>query len=292
MTFLIFLCTILSYVLLQILQRKWLKDTKYTRAFAFIFNIFAAVISFFLLLSYKLILHKHNFQYITTSSNKLLVVLLTFFAVTIWSIFERFRFYIPANLEASVSATLNTLSTAIAFLLGIILFHDPLTVKATIGLVFIIVANLLLISKLRLTNKRKKALLAFSITTLITLIALVVETFLSKHVDLLIYSQIIWTAEAFFIYIFPAIPKKELMYILHEIGAAKVSILAALNVIGYFLYLFSLKITNLSTANSVFAAIPVLVTVGAIYTLNEKQNRSRKLIAALLAFVGIIFLSN
>ena len=75
------------------------------------------------------------------------------------------------------------------------------------------------------------------------------------------------------------------------VGLYKIIFLAFLNALIYYTYLLALNETNLSTLTIALEVVPVLVVLGGIFLLKEREHTIYKIIAIILATAGLILLN-
>ena len=283
----IFLLTTFS-----LLSRKWLKDTEENRAFAFVFNLFAFLFSLIFYLIYYIIQKPESIFLIKPEStvNTPLLILTILLAIFFWAFGERYRFTAVANIDVSISTILSTMSSVLLTLAGFIFYKDPHNIYTLIAFTLVIIANGLFIKKINLSSLHQKGLVALLIQQLGWAIALTLEPSFLGSVNILIYTLLVWGIETIIVYLAPCISKKQILNMIKAVGLYKVIFLAFLNALVYYIYLLALNKTNLSIVTIALEFVPVLVVVGGVFLLKEKEHTAHKFIAIILATVGLILL--
>lgn len=284
----IFLLTTFS-----LLSRKWLKDTEENRAFAFVFNFFAFVFSLIFYLIYYIIQKPENISLIKTESvaNTHFLIFTILLAIFFWAFGERYRFTAIANIDVSISTILSTMSSVILTLAGFIFYKDPYNIYTLIAFSLVIIANLLFIKKINLSSLHQKGFVALLIQQFAWIVALTLEPSFLGSINILIYTLLVWGIETIIVYLAPRITKRQILKMIKAVGFHKIVFLAFLNALIYYLYLVALNETNLSTLTIALEVVPVLVVLGGIFLLKEREHTIYKIIAIILATAGLILLN-
>ena len=70
----------------------------------------------------------------------------------------------------------------------------------------------------------------------------------------------------------------------------QVALMSALNVGGYFVFLYALKFGEVFKVVTFMGFVTILTVIGGIFLLRETHNWKRKILAGLLATVGALLL--
>lgn len=273
--------SIIFFTILNLLQRKLSVDSKNPRAMAVVFNLFAAgvaVLLFFATQSYS------RFQLPKDNTGWLVV----FSACFLYAAFERGRFYVAKVLDASILATIINVALPVSFIGSIILFSETVTPSKVIGGILILAALLLVSYAKSKSPASMKAILIVVLLAVCLGVATLADKKGTEYFNADTYNIFVWTVPLIFVYL-PYIPFSDLKYELKK-GSWKLALLAFLNVIAYF---FQLKALALQEASKVFPFIStttIFTVLLGIVLLNEKENALKKVIAGILAVIGIFFL--
>ncbi len=103
-----------------------------------------------------------------------------------------------------------------------------------------------------------------------------------------LYSFIVWVAPLGVI----ALPSLSFKQLRREaiIGGWKVALLAFLNVFGYFIYLKALALENAAKIIPITSSSATLIVLAGIFLLKERTFMTRKILAGVLMFFGILLL--
>ena len=201
---------------------------------------------------------------------------------------ERGRFVVAKLLDVSVLSTIINFSVLIAFVGSVLLYKEQLTIQKILGGLLIVTALFLVSTGKRRVELSFKGILLAVFISIMLGIAVMLDKMGTRYFNANTYNIFAWCAPLLFI-VFPGIDikiiKKEL-----RIASWKVFVLAGFNVFGY---LFQLKALELSEATKI---IPIIQTstlftvLAGILFLKERENVPRKLIAGVIAVVGVFLL--
>ena len=267
------LSSIFFFTLLSVFQRKLAINSQNQRAMAVIYNLAAIGISlglFFVGGSYK----KFSLPQEITAWIALLIAAFSFGMV------ERGRFVVAKLLDVSVLSTIINFSVLIAFVGSVLLYKEQLTIQKILGGLLIVTALFLVSTGKRRVELSFKGILLAVFISIMLGIAVMLDKMGTRYFNANTYNIFAWCAPLLFI-VFPGIDikiiKKEL-----RIASWKV-----------FGYLFQLKALELSEATKI---IPIIQTstlftvLAGILFLKERENVPRKLIAGVIAVVGVFLL--
>lgn len=262
----------------------WIKilavQSRDERAFSFVYNLWGA---FFAIILYA---------FTTPSPLSLpkipligMVFILT--ASLFYGGFERLQFYARKAIDASTITILFRLAPIITFITSIIFLHEQFTFSKFIGMFCIIVATLIVTYKNVKLAVNKGLFLAFACAVFLGL-AWTIDKSATYVVPNAYYTLLIWILPLFVIYM-PHIRSSSIVKEF-RIGHWKTAFLAFLNVFGYYLQLKALTLADASKVIPIVNTNSVFVVIGGIYLLKERDNIGKKIIAGLLATVGVFFL--
>ena len=265
----------------NLLQRILAVDSKHPRAMAMLFNLIGALIALLIFIA------GGPFKNFTLSSNPKAWAILII-ASFCYAMFERGRFTAAKLLDASVLTIVANIGVFIAFIGSIFLYSESLTTNKLLGGALIIGA-LFMVS---FNRKLKK----FSIKGLIIAVLIYIMLGLGWMLDKLgaqffsagMYNIFIWTIPIIFIY-FPYIKfsviKSEL-----KLTTWKIFLLAGLNVVGYLMQLKALETTEATKVIPIVQTSTILTVFMGIIFLKERENIAKKIIAGVMALIGVYFL--
>lgn len=255
--------------------------SKNERAFAFAYNLWGALFGalFFLLLP------KSSTQEVNLTA---IGVVLLLIAVLFYGGFERLQFIARKAIDASTLAILFRLTPAVTFIVSILFLHEGITVQKLIGMLLVLSASILVVRKSAKIQLNRPFFYAIVCTIFLGL-AYVFDKSATRFFPAELYTLLIWILPVIVIY-FPYIPFKDIKTEF-RVGSWKMTLLAFLNVLGYYIQLQALRLADASQVIPIVSTNAVFVVLGGIFILKETQNIGRKIVAVLLAFIGVILLS-
>ncbi len=273
--------SIVFFTILNLLQRKLSVDSKNPRAMSVIFNSYAgciAILFFLLTQSYtRLELPKEPTAWFVVIS-----------ATVLYGLFERGRFYVAKLVDASVFATIINVGLIVAFIGSIFFFSENISFLKISGAIIILIALFLVSYSKTAAPVSKKGIVLGIIISAIIGVGWLFDKKGTEYFNADTYNIFVWTIPIIFIYL-PHIPYSDLKQEFKR-GSWKLALLAFLNVTGYF---FQLKALGMYEASRVFPLIStatIFTVLIGVFFLNEKENALRKIIAGILAVIGIYFL--
>lgn len=278
--FFLALASALIFAAQELLMRVLAIRTGSPRVFAVVFNLWGAGFALLLFLlergSLAGLRRLTPVQYILLAST-----------VILYGLYERTQFYARQGTDASTFAIIFRLSTVIGFVGAILFLQEPLTTEKIAGVMLILFASFLLVfrnPKFTLTPALGYAVLCAVFLGLTS----VLDKPASEPLSATLYSFLVWFMPIVIV-AFPSVTKKEIVRELH-IGGWKVALAALLNVVGYIIYIQALSLAEASRVNPITATTGIFTVAGGIYFLREHGHMRRKIIATIIAFIGVILL--
>ena len=283
MTWLFFTASsVFFFTLLDLLQRKTAVESTNPRAMAVLFNAIAAVIAillFFLTGGYR------TFRLPTESTAWVALAV----AALGYGLFERGRFAAAKLLDASVFSTIQNFSLLVAFVGSIFLYSESLTLGKAIGGLLILAALFLVSSGYRQKNLSRRGILIAVLISCSLGIGWMLDKIGARYFTADTYNIFVWTVPLLFIY-FPAIDLKTLKHEL-KLASWKIFVLPGLNVIGYLLQLKAMQMAEATRVIPIVQTCTLFTVICGIVFLNERENIPRKLLAGVIAIIGVFFLA-
>lgn len=271
---------LLSFTLLNLLQRKFSVDSKNPRALSVAFNTSAII---FVLLVF---LFSKSYKEINFPDNSSQIITLSI-AVLMYGLFERGSFYVAQKLDASMMAIISNLGNVIAFGLSLFIYKESLTLTKFFGVTFVFIA-LFLVSYEKKLKERDKSSLKYKFLAVLIFVMIGIAWSLDKKgttdFGANSYTLFVWVLPLIFV-VFPYIKVKDVLAEFKTLSW-RILFLAALNVCGYFLLLKSLEKSE-ATVVLPIVQLNVLATVFAgVLFFKEKEMLGQKIIAGVLSLFG------
>ena len=206
-----------------------------------------------------------------------------------YGFFEKMRFRVSKYLDAGSNTVLSAFGSFIALFISVIFLKEGLTIFKILG-AFLVLIAIVLISEFKSSNVSKKGIFLGLISFTFLGIGWGVDKIGTAYFKPEVYNIFIWTIPVIIIYL----PHTKYSEIKYEISNNKfsLSVMAFLNVIGYILQLKALSLTEAFKVIPVVQTSIILTVLAGVIFMNENHNIYRKIIAALLSFIGVLFLVN
>jgi drug/metabolite transporter (DMT)-like permease len=273
--------SVFFFTVLGLLQRVLAVESKNARATVILFNTIAAItalVIFFISGSYK------SFK-LPTEPTAYLALLI---AVFCYGMYERGRFYAAKLLDASVLTIVGNISVVVAFVGSLFLYNEKLTLTKLIGSL-LIVGALFLVSLTEKVRKasRKGVIIALLINAILGTGWMLDKTG-ARYFNANTYSLLGWTIPLIFI-LFP-LEKFSVIKIEFKNASWKIILLAVVNVIGYIMQLKALAIAEATRVIPIIQTYTLFTIALGIILLKEKEHLLSKIIAGILAMIGVYLL--
>lgn len=274
------LASVLNFTYLNLLSRVVSQRSKNPRVMSVIFNFIAILITLIIFIfssgHKNFSLPKGFYPYFYL-----------FLACLFYGLNERLRFYASKYLEASLFAIISNVSVVIAFIVALFLYNESMTINKMLGFL-LIMASLLLVSFEKIKKISWRGIGLALLTSTFVGIAWSLDKKGIYYFNTETYNVFIWLLPFFVVY-FPGVKFSDIK---REIKINKWSLilLSFLNVFGYFL---SLKAQSLAEATKVIPIIQtstVLTVIFGIFILKEKNNLFKKILAGVIAVIGVFLL--
>ncbi len=202
-----------------------------------------------------------------------------------YGIFQRGQFYLRKQVEASQLVPVSQMGLIAGFLGSIIILQESVDLKKLMGVIIIICATLIISLNRKLAINRY-ALVAIGISSALSL-AGVMDKIASPHYPFFFYIMLIWIIPLPFI-AFPA-TSRDIKAAIKHMGW-QTPLLATLNVLSLIFFVRALQLGPASSIIPILGTVTVLSVLGGILILGETAYWGRKLLAGVLATIGIITL--
>jgi len=275
------LFSVVAFSTLDLLMRLLAVRAVNPRAFAFVYNSWGALFSlgFFIV---EAVINPVNVSVSPTSATLLFLVIL------LYGLYERLHFAVRKYVEVSTLATMFRLSSAIAFFGSLIFLREAVTIPKLVGACLVIGASVWVVQNnsqgWRLT---RPAVLAFFCAIVLGL-AWMVDKPASSGLPASLYSVLTWGL------VLPVIayPRLALRDIIREMDIAKgnVVVTSFLNAAGYVFMIKAYALAEASRVIPIISASVTLSVLGGVFILGERKHLTRKIIASIVAFAGIVLL--
>lgn len=274
------LATALCYACLNIFSRIVSVDSKNPRALSIAFNLVSTVMAVILLLltgSFK------NLSLPTQTEAWIYFLIAAFF----YGIFERLRFFATKMLDASIYSIIGNISVIIAFSISLILYNETLTISKFAGS-FLILLSLLMVIEIKKSKISVKSLIVGLIASIAVGIAMGLDKKGATFFNPEVYNLLLWVAPLIILYV-PGITFKEIKDQFKKFSW-KIYLLSFFNFIGFYLGLKAFLLAEATKVIPVIQLSTIMTVIVGIFLLKERNNLFKKIIAGVIAVIGVFLL--
>lgn len=210
-------------------------------------------------------------------------------ALIFYSISDRLNTTVRTGLEASTFSMIKQLSTVFMIFAGLIFLKEPFVINKFIGAILIIASNILIFYK-KGEGKSNKYIILGIIANICYTIALFLDVNISNNFNLPFYITISLGIPAILIAI---IEKIKITDIKNEFINGNRKAICVTGITWSLSILVQLRAYQLGEVSVVAALCALSVILNVIFGYffqNEKENLTKKIIAALLIILGIILI--
>lgn len=255
-------------------------DSKNPRAFSLAFNlttICMAILLFLITGAYKRII-------LPTQTEAWVYFLIGGF---FYGMFERWRFYATKALDASIYSIMTNLSVVIAFIMSLFLYQETLTISKFLGFIFIMLSLFLIIDRKKSKISLKAIFLGLITSTLLG-VANAVDKKGAIYFSPEMYNLLLWTVPFIVLY-YPSININDIKREFRKFSW-KIVLLSFFNFFGYYLMLRALFMAEAIKVIPIVQISTIFTVIAGIFLLNEKDQIPKKIIASVIAVLGVYLL--
>lgn len=271
---------VFTFAAQNLLMRVLAVKTNNPRIFSFVFNMWGVLFALALFIiqggTFESLLGLGTFQYVYIA-----------LALVAYGLYERLHFFVRKGIDASTYSIIFRVAPAIAFLGSILFFKEAITLTKIFGALCAIGASVLLVYRNTKLQFSRALGYAFICAFLIG-IGWMLDKPASVSITPSLYAFVVWLFPLFVI-AYPSLHKAEVVREF-RVGGWKVALTGFLNVVGYVLGLEALALADASKVIPIISTNGLVVVLGGIILLRERDHMWRKLIAAAVAFIGVLLL--
>ncbi len=272
----------INFAALNLLSRAVSIKSKNPRVLSFIFNVTATVMAIIIFL----VAGGHKKFSLPSGFEPWIYLSI---AMLFYGLYERLRFYVTQALEASALSIINNTSLVVAFFVAAFIYSEIMTINKIGGFLLILTA-LFLVS----VNKVSKINLRGILLAILANVFLGFGWALDKkgvfYFNAETYNVLAWILPLFILYL-PHIKLNDLKKEI-KISSWKIVFLSFFNVIGYFIQLKALVLADATRVIPIVQTSTLFTVIFGIILLKEKENIPRKILAGIIAVIGVYFLTH
>ena len=206
-------------------------------------------------------------------------------ACVFYAINDRLQTTVRKHLEVSVFTIINKLSSVFLIIIGLVFFHETLSIIAVLGAILLLSSTLLLSYQQGKFTFDKYLLLGI-LSRLISAIALSIDVDIARHFNLAVYIVLTLLLPTLMIKISERISIKD---IVEEFKAGNKKYFILTGLCWALFIVFMLRTFQLSTISMIAPLSNVSILLNVLLAtifLGEKQDTAKKILAAILTILG------
>lgn len=268
----------LCFTFYGLLGRILVVDSKEPKAFSAVYNFLSGffVLGFFLI-------DKFSWHSIPP-----VILLLTVVMIFVYGIFNRTEYLAKKHMEASLFTTVAKLATLYTFILSIVFLGESVNLHKLVAAILILGANVLIIYRQGKVHIDKGFQYALIMSAFLG-IGWTIDKVAAPYWPLPLYAFMGYVFANVFVIFFPAIPVSTLIGEFKR-TSWKVILLALMASSGYYFLLKAFAVGEASRVILINSTNSLATILLAIIFLKERKHIPVKIIAGILAFIGIILL--
>lgn len=267
------------FTIWNLLARVVSVDSKNPRVFSVVYSLIGAAVIFPFLL----------FQLPSLKQIPLEIIFITFLGSILYAIFDRFEFFAAKEIEASTLAIIFRITPIATLISSIIFLNEVASLNKLLGTALIIIGNIIVITGPK-SIKFNRGLLFAIIASISLGLAYTIDKKVAVFYPLAVYS--------FISYFFPPmynllIPPLSLKVIKDEIKAAswRIWALGVVGIGGYSSLIYAFSKADVSQVIPISTTSSILTVIAGTIILKERTHILRKILAVLIAFIGVVFIT-
>lgn len=268
-------------VLYATISRKLSVKSENPRALSIVFNAISALVALFLLTFDK-------WWFSPVPSGIWILVLLS---IVLYSVFEGTQFYGRKYINASTASILFRLNTVISVLASFIFLRESITPNKIIATLLILIGTYL-VSVKNFSVKFQKGIIYILIATVALGFVRPIDKTASAYFSLPLYTFLVYIGPVFFMSLFPKLIGWNQLKREFVLGKGYIVLLGVVNVFEYYFMIKAYQLADASLVVPVVSLSTIFTIIAGILFLGERENILKKVIAGILAFIGILLIKS
>ena len=217
---------------------------------------------------------------------------ITFLATCFYGVADAAQFYARKYLEASRQILIQQFAVVVAVACSFIFLNEEMSFRKMLAVGLIVGGNIIALYKNKVVIMLKGLLFA-CVLALASGSAVVADKAVFSHYPVGFYMLLMFGAPGLYILCLFATTKEPLNCFTNEIKRTtwKLPFLTFFMVAGYYTFLKSLQIADLSFVSPIIYTSTIFTVLGGTIILHERENVAQKIIGAILVFLGILFIN-
>ncbi len=262
-----------------VVSRKLSVKSENPRALSIVFNACSALIALFLF-SFD----KWWYQPVPTYIWALVIL-----SIILYTIFEGTHFYGRKHIDASTASIIFRLNTVISVLMSFIFLHESITFNKVLATLLILFGTYLVTVK-NFILKLNKGLIYILVATFALGLVRPVDKTAASFFSPPFYTFLVYAGPVFLMPFFPRLIKFQELIQEIKLGTWLLPLLGLINIFEYYFMIKAYALADASMVVPVVSLSTILTVIVGIIFLGERDNILKKIIAGILAFIGLLLI--
>jgi transporter family protein len=277
------LLSMCSFTIYDLLGRKMSLANINPVAFAVIFNLATAVISFSGFLFYPLVIVEKELS--------MQVVVMTVIAMLIWGLSGRFEFISRKLVDVSVFTIFIKIAPIVTLFISTIFLGEEITIYKIIAIILTLGANLLVSLDKNFKIKIDKGLYLSIITAVLMGTAWAFDKAISAYYSVPFYTILNYFSVAMVILLLPPLKKSDIEKEIKNTNLVQIVLLAVSASFGYVFMIQAMRFGDITSVMLIVTSAAIFVIILSIILLKERDKIPQKVIAGLLVIISAVLLA-
>lgn len=214
---------------------------------------------------------------------------LVILSVVLYAVFEGTQFYGRKYIDVSTSSIIFRLNTVISVFTSFLFLRESITPNKIIATLLILFGTYLVTVK-NLNLKFNRGFVYILVATLAIGLVRPVDKTASAFFSPAFYTVIVYAGPAFLMLFFPKLIKIKELVTEINLGRYLIPLLGLINVLEYYFMIKAFSLADASLVVPIVSLSTVLTVMAGIIFLGERDNIAKKIIAGILAFIGLLLI--
>lgn len=210
----------------------------------------------------------------------------------LWALVAFTGFKAYAHLEVSTKSPIGRSKLFFVLLFSVIFLKESLTIEKLIGTILIFVGIIIITYKRKIgfSKLKERGVLLTLLSAFLMSIVLLIDKYATSYFNPGMYSFLVYFLPAIVLFPFVINKKNEMKSIIKNRFSATIGAVL-LGAAYYYLLLRAFRLTEASIAVPIVELGTLVAVFGGIIFLKEREDISKKLIAAVIVILGVILVS-
>lgn len=210
-------------------------------------------------------------------------------AIIFYTISDRLNTTVRSGIEASTFSIIRQLSTVFMIFAGLVFLKEPFVLNKLLGAILIIISNILIFYK-KSEGKPNKYVILGIISNICYTIALFLDVNISDNFNLPFYVATTLSIPAILIFIFERVKISDIKNEFKNENKKAIIVTGITWALSIVAQLRAYQLGNVSIVAPLCALAVILNVIIGYFFQKERENMTKKIVAAILIIIGIILI--